>query len=618
MPSATTTAATAYITALPALLLALLACCIGALWQHSQTGSPQAIHSHDDFSALFSSLSHSLRRHALVLAPLHVPDDLALHHAVIANLTRDLERIVPLRAAILESHSALSASVEAQFQSLPLLALTSMALQRDHMMKELLREGWAAPGKGIDSDSPSTAKTDPQQRPDYLTPWDVEQFGRRFLVAPLQLMISQSSFDLLRPQRLPHQRDSEQPRSVLTYAVERGLYAAVSAIIARIKQSGACTPDLAALLAAQSKHLRASRFADGDEHMQRLLASDASDVACIFAPQTDSARPASVELPAFQNHWSVPIVLFLREAELESMRSPAPNADLDAGGWRPMPATVALASLESLSTRGCPFPSVPLADLSSYFDRQSKSHSPATPIIITGALVGHWSAVRNFTRNSLLHRWGQQQVEIGRIPYADLFAAAADRVPLAKYFTYLDNLAAEQIKGIRGAKDVQGDDPNLSPWYVFDGLVFQDEAIVAAGWQDTGADDGSSLFRVPSALRAHIRDASVSVVESPQFFLGPAGSGAPLHYHCSAVNGLVFGRKRWFLYPPGEAAYSKLHPRLFLERMARGAYGSAIRPPFACTQNSGDLLFVPAGWSHATLNEHESIGIAVEFDGGGC
>jgi len=35
-----------------------------------------------------------------------------------------------------------------------------------------------------------------------------------------------------------------------------------------------------------------------------------------------------------------------------------------------------------------------------------------------------------------------------------------------------------------------------------------------------------------------------------QFFVGPEGSGAPVHFHSSAVNALYYGRKRWILIPP--------------------------------------------------------------------
>ena len=40
-----------------------------------------------------------------------------------------------------------------------------------------------------------------------------------------------------------------------------------------------------------------------------------------------------------------------------------------------------------------------------------------------------------------------------------------------------------------------------------------------------------------------------------QFYLGPAGSGAQPHWHGSAWNWLVHGRKQWELWPPSEATY---------------------------------------------------------------
>ncbi len=35
-----------------------------------------------------------------------------------------------------------------------------------------------------------------------------------------------------------------------------------------------------------------------------------------------------------------------------------------------------------------------------------------------------------------------------------------------------------------------------------------------------------------------------------QFMIAPRKAGASCHFHHSAANALVFGRKRWFLFPP--------------------------------------------------------------------
>ena len=38
------------------------------------------------------------------------------------------------------------------------------------------------------------------------------------------------------------------------------------------------------------------------------------------------------------------------------------------------------------------------------------------------------------------------------------------------------------------------------------------------------------------------------------------------------------------------------------------------RQPLTAVQEAGDVLFVPAGWSHAILNLREGIGLAEEFE----
>eukprot|EP00043_Microstomoeca_roanoka_P018235 m.194015 g.194015 ORF g.194015 m.194015 type:complete len:169 (-) comp16787_c2_seq5:1448-1954(-) len=101
------------------------------------------------------------------------------------------------------------------------------------------------------------------------------------------------------------------------------------------------------------------------------------------------------------------------------------------------------------------------------------------------------------------------------------------------------------------------------------------------------------------------------MTRSKQFYLGPAGSGAPMHVHSGAWNALVYGRKHWYLLPPSEAFYSKQHPREFVQDiLPELKTRSAV---LECIQESGDVLFVPEMWSHAVVNEAESIGLASEF-----
>eukprot|EP01048_Picozoa_sp_COSAG05_P015718 COSAG05_NODE_1930_length_3818_cov_2.245227_1_plen_116_part_00 len=54
-------------------------------------------------------------------------------------------------------------------------------------------------------------------------------------------------------------------------------------------------------------------------------------------------------------------------------------------------------------------------------------------------------------------------------------------------------------------------------------------------------------------------------IEDPLFFIGAAGSGVGFHRHGHAWNAVVYGRKRWFLYPPsfvGHQTVSLSHTEL--------------------------------------------------------
>ena len=103
----------------------------------------------------------------------------------------------------------------------------------------------------------------------------------------------------------------------------------------------------------------------------------------------------------------------------------------------------------------------------------------------------------------------------------------------------------------------------------------------------------------------------------PQLYLGPPGSGAPLHFHKDAYNALAFGEKRWWLLPPHAARYSAEPVSAWLARGGAGDGGAgadaAARAPAQCTQRAGDVIFVPRGWAHAVLNTRTSVGVASEF-----
>ena len=96
------------------------------------------------------------------------------------------------------------------------------------------------------------------------------------------------------------------------------------------------------------------------------------------------------------------------------------------------------------------------------------------------------------------------------------------------------------------------------------------------------------------------------------WFLGPAFSGAPNHYHGHALNVLIHGAKRWFLTPPPKATYDlKSGWEWYAQDYERQkASGTKI---FECMQYAGEVLYVPHSWGHVIVNTRASIGYAGEF-----
>lgn len=99
---------------------------------------------------------------------------------------------------------------------------------------------------------------------------------------------------------------------------------------------------------------------------------------------------------------------------------------------------------------------------------------------------------------------------------------------------------------------------------------------------------------------------------SPQFYLGTAGTGAPAHFHTHAYNVLVHGRKKWALMPPRAGLYSTQHIQVWrksTEYKQMRAAGDLLE----CIQEPGDVLYVPTAWAHGVLNLDTSVGYAMEF-----
>lgn len=119
-------------------------------------------------------------------------------------------------------------------------------------------------------------------------------------------------------------------------------------------------------------------------------------------------------------------------------------------------------------------------------------------------------------------------------------------------------------------------------------------------FSSTFVNRNPDIHAVSAAALEMLRNLSVVyAVKEMQFFLGPAGSGAPVHWHPAALNFLAFGEKLWFLTAPlaKSAAYSNepvsqwmQQPRTKLLLDQLPSQGGDV---LQCTQQPGDIVFVP-------------------------
>jgi hypothetical protein len=423
------------------------------------------------------------------------------------------------------------------------VALTSLATQRDHITKELLREGWtnddqkqqqehelAHPEAKAGRSMPATPA---RRRRQFVTGSIVDAFGRTFLLQPLSLLMrGLPDLDVLRPLWLEHhaassdhRQQAQLARSAIEYAVERGLGSAVELLLPLARQQ--CDDSKLHELQQTFETGRLSavqRALRNDDHAMATMLLSAG-IPCLNFDKSSSST--TVHPPQEK-----PTVVSSHAAADVQPMTPQPAV---VGGWRrTTKETVALLQeLEKVPTLGCPFPRLPLAELSAA--RFAELLAANRPVLLTDAL-GNWSASELLIRSRLEHVWGDKEVQWGRIPYAHLFDSEFGHMSLKEYLRVMDRYAA--VAHQSGLAQLSAE----APLYIFD-----HELPMALRWNETYNGATKRMFEVPDAIRAALQPVQA---ELPQFFLGPAGSGAPFHLHCPAVNGLVYGRKRWYLHPP--------------------------------------------------------------------
>jgi len=268
----------------------------------------------------------------------------------------------------------------------------------------------------------------------------------------------------------------------------------------------------------------------------------------------------------------------------------------DTGGWS------AAVEEEQVTTR-CDIDELTTISADDFYTNYVMA---GRPLVLRG-FAKDWNVRKAWTKDALLAKYGEMGFTTGPVPYANHFGQPDEKVDMATYVAAMSKDAT-----------TKSDDGN--PYYIFEDPTVQTSA--GGG----GADKSSSFtkmlrkdydWRAPFLEwndTAHVLNRDLFPI-AQQFYIGGTGTGAPIHFHGDAWNVCAYGQRRWYLFKPEHATYSKIPMKEWVAKDLPKLTGDA--KPLECMQRAGDVIFVPHLWGHGTYNVQESVGVAIELNHAG-
>lgn len=202
------------------------------------------------------------------------------------------------------------------------------------------------------------------------------------------------------------------------------------------------------------------------------------------------------------------------------------------------------------------------------------------------SLLDGGKELANLDLELLVKQYGDSKVTVGEVPYANVFRLDHSISTLKDYYNHHVLTKSD------------------APLYIFQ----KNNDITESGLHALG-DLVTKAFPSPNLICPVEYDNTG--LDSIHFFWGSKNSGAPLHVHADAINLVVHGEKKWFVYPPLQSLYSRKHISRWL--VEDYVHMNDDEKPIECTQRAGDIIYVPFDWSHAVINTEQTFGYALEL-----
>ena len=206
------------------------------------------------------------------------------------------------------------------------------------------------------------------------------------------------------------------------------------------------------------------------------------------------------------------------------------------------------------------------------------------PLILTPTPTSAQATLRvraAWSRQSTLRQLSDLPVNLGTPHSLTAFGDGVVSSTLGQYIRDLRNTSVDRIS---------------ADHYLFDRRGFFKQAAVLL-----------ETYQPHPLFHWHTTDAQYGTSDGMTYALGPTGSGINFHYHKDGWNEVLFGRKRWFLYPPTVGAppggYNQFEPAL---KWYEETYGTLEEDelPFECVQYPGEVFYVPEDWSASSQTVH--------------
>lgn len=187
------------------------------------------------------------------------------------------------------------------------------------------------------------------------------------------------------------------------------------------------------------------------------------------------------------------------------------------------------------------------------------------PLLIRNglSLLDGGKDLANLDLEKLVKQYGDSKVTVGEVPYANVFKLDHSISTLKDYYNHHVITKSD------------------APLYIFQ----KNNDITESGLRALG-DLVTKAFPSPHLVCPVEYDNTG--LDSIHFFWGSKNSGAPLHIHADAINLVVHGEKKWFVYPPLQSLYSRKHISRWL--VEDYAHMSEDEKPIECTQRAGKNL----------------------------